>query len=133
MHIIKFLGDDVFVGVTDSGVKVTAIKPICDNLGLDYEKQWKKIRDGRIDYYDTIAEASDGTMLRLFCIAVDQLRQWLYAVRADELPAENRLKLYSYRQEATEELTRHQVPKTDSSINLTKVLDNQFYSSRIRA
>lgn len=61
MEVIKFRGQDLYVGTAPNGARVVAIKPICESIGIAYQAQWVKVKgDPKFNYCDIPTVGADG-------------------------------------------------------------------------
>lgn len=68
-------------------VEAIAIKPICENLNLDYSWQYRRLQDDASLsqlLLNSKAKAGDGKMREMVCLPPEALQQWLWAINRTE-------------------------------------------------
>lgn len=84
-QIVPFEGQDI---VVFSEQKMVAIKPICDNIGLDWSGQRQRIR--RTDIFASVqgmlpATGSDGKVYEMLCLPLDKFLMWLAGIETKRI------------------------------------------------
>ncbi|MGV7078497.1 phage antirepressor N-terminal domain-containing protein [Testudinibacter sp. P80/BLE/0925] len=85
-----------------NGIYYTAMKPICENIGLAWEPQLLRIK--RDDVLNstmiiTIMVAEDGKKREMICLPIDYLNGWLFGIDVKRVKPEIRDTLITYKKE----------------------------------
>ena len=85
-----------------NGVRYTAMKPICDNIGLAWEAQLARIK--RDDILSStmivmIIVAEDGKNREMVCLPIEYLNGWLFGIDVNRCKPEIRETLIKYKKE----------------------------------
>ena len=82
---LKFNGKNVYF-VSVDGTWWIAIKPICEALGVDYERQRKNLKDdkilGQLPSMQTVV-AGDGRLRKMVCLPEFYIYGWIFKLRSD--------------------------------------------------
>jgi hypothetical protein len=101
---VEFHGD-VVATVEQDGIFYVPVKRLCENLGIDFPKQFVKIKaDARFSYCDIATTAQDGKSYKMFCLPLDQLSGWLFTINPNKVRSTIRLKLITYQKECVQAL-----------------------------
>lgn len=112
METINFHGQQLYVGTSTEGTRVVAVRPICENIGVDFPGQYRKITaDAKFSHCDIAMTGSDGKTYRMFCLQVSQLNGWLYGINSRKVAPECQESLLRYQREAQEILFRYFMPQ----------------------
>ena len=84
------------------GVHYTAMKPICENIGLAWEAQLARIK--RDDILNStmivmIIVAEDGKNREMVCLPIEYLNGWLFGIDVNRCKPEIRETLIKYKKE----------------------------------
>lgn len=106
---IDFHGQElVSIRNIETGIEYTAIKPICEALGMDWSSQSAKLKDDPKFNYGVIAiVANDGIQREMGCLPVDELNGWLYSINSNRVAENVRPKLLKFQKECTQVLHNH--------------------------
>ena len=90
-----------------NGVHYTAMKPICDNIGLQWESQYNRIK--RDDILSStmimmIIVAEDGKNREMVCLPIEYLNGWLFGIDVNRCKPEIRETLIKYKKECYQAL-----------------------------
>ena len=90
-----------------NGVRYTAMKPICDNIGLAWEAQLARIK--RDDILSStmivmIIVAEDGKNREMVCLPIEYLNGWLFGIDVNRCKPEIRETLIKYKKECYQAL-----------------------------
>ena len=68
--------------VEKDGIKYVAVKPICENLGLDWDSQRTKIKNNHIlnEGAVIITFPSEGGPQQTTCLPIDMINGWLFTI-----------------------------------------------------
>jgi hypothetical protein len=104
---LPFQGDTLSYIVQD-GEQMVPIRPICENLGLDWKSQHRKLMRGDRPWgcgHMTIPSA--GGPQETLCLPQFMLPAWLFSVSPSKVRPDLRDKLVAYQKECAEVLYRH--------------------------
>lgn len=100
LEIVKFENDEMTVFKSENQIYV-AIRPICEALGLDIEKQIDNLRN-----HEVLAEEKK-VFNKLVCLPIQMLNGWLFGIQANKTKPEVREKLRAYQKRCYEVLYNH--------------------------
>ncbi|HHH31159.1 MAG TPA: hypothetical protein ENK57_22810 [Polyangiaceae bacterium] len=105
---VPFHGDTLYL-LEHAGEPYVPVRPICEALGLEWERQRKKLAQGRFAQLTRLctAVAQDGKRRDMLCIPLRKLPGWLYAISPAKVRPDIRPKLERYQDECDEVLWRH--------------------------
>ena len=89
--IVEFYGQSLITARSDEGVEYVAMKPLCENLGLDWMAQRKRIvRDevlqGGMVMMDTpTGKYGNGGIQQMVFLPVELLNGWLFGIETSRL------------------------------------------------
>ena len=82
--------------------KLVPIKPICEALGIDYARQFQKLKDDE-DLGPTIGltptVAADGKIREMVCLPMEFIFGWLFTINPANVKEESREGIIMYQQE----------------------------------
>ena len=99
--------NQTLITLEKDGVAYVAMKPICENIGLDWEAQRQRIsRDEVLNSTACMikAVATDGKNRELLCLPIHYLNGWLFGVDTNRVKAEIRETLITYKKECYQAL-----------------------------
>jgi len=126
--IVKFNNQQLPIYFQD-GQPYVAMKPICENIGLQWEAQFKRIKRNHIlnstmSIMDIVAQ--DGKNREVVCLPLGFLNGWLLGVDANKVKPEIKDTLIKYQLECYDVLYKHFMPKPVKPVDLTNyVLKDQ--------
>jgi hypothetical protein len=84
-----------------NGVIHVAMRPICEDIGLDWAAQTVKLNKVRMRFNccEITTVASDGRLRSLLCIPLRKLNGWLFSVNPEKVRPEIRDNLIAYQEE----------------------------------
>ena len=95
----------------ENGENFVAIKPICQALGIDHQKQFERIKNDRKLsqlYTDTVySSGADGKQRPMFCIPLKYVFGWLFSIDENKVNEQNRDTFINYKDECYEVLYNH--------------------------
>ncbi|MEB6680286.1 phage antirepressor N-terminal domain-containing protein [Acinetobacter lwoffii] len=117
---VYFVGDKPFV----------AMKPICENIGLQWEAQLKRIKRNHVlnstmSIMDMVAQ--DGKVRNVICLPFSMLNGWLMGVDANKVKPEIKDTLIKYQLECYDVLYKHFMPKPRKQVNLAAYVSKQLH------
>lgn len=92
---------------TKDGIAYVAMKPICENIGLDWDAQRQRIkRDEVLNSTKVIITAvgNDGKNREMLCLPIHYLNGWLFGVDTNRVKAEIKETLITYKKECYQAL-----------------------------
>ncbi|QPB42207.1 phage antirepressor N-terminal domain-containing protein [Rodentibacter haemolyticus] len=90
-----------------NGTHYTAMKPICENIGLDWKSQYARIkRDDVLNSTVVIITivANDGKERQMLCLPIQYLNGWLFGIDVKRVKPEIRETLITYKKECYQAL-----------------------------
>lgn len=99
--------NQTLITLQKDGVPYVAMKPICENIGLDWEAQRQRInRDEILGSTACMikAVATDNKVRELLCLPIHYLNGWLFGVDVSRVKAEIKQKLITYKKECYQAL-----------------------------
>ena len=110
---VDFHGQSL-VAVLIDGQPYVAMKPICENIGLQWEAQQKRIQrnpvlERSMSMMDMVAE--DGKRREMICLPLTKLNGWLFGVDVNRVREEIKPRLIQYQEECFDVLFRHFMPQ----------------------
>jgi hypothetical protein len=114
---VPFHGQSLFA-ILLSDVPHVAMKPICENIGLDWDGQRQKINrhpilsKGKV----MITAPSNGGLQEMLMLPVNFLNGWLFGIDSNRVKPEIRDRLIAYQTECFEVLANHFMPKSHKNI-----------------
>jgi len=105
---ISFHGQTVAV-FSQNNQHYVAMKPICENIGLQWEAQLKRIQRNAIlnTAMSMMDTPSNGGKQKTACLPLDYLNGWLFGVDAKRVKPEIRERLLTYQRECFRVLNNH--------------------------
>lgn len=118
---VPFHGDTLFALERPDGVFV-AVKPICQNLGLDWRSQHRRISGDTILSEGMVITAipSPGGIQEAVCLRLDLVNGWLFGVDDRRLADEVRERVMQYKRECFAVLFRHFHPAGQSALTIVE-------------
>ena len=95
---VKFNGQTVLT-VKVNGRPYAAVKPIAENIGLDWKSQYQKIKDDQRWEDITIPLETSGGIQEMFCLPLEQLHGWLFSISPAKVRHEIRDIVIKYQKE----------------------------------
>lgn len=105
--IVPFYGQELFL-VSYEGEPYTPMKPIVENMGMDWKSQFTKLKQR---FSSTVVEitivAKDGKERLMTCLPIRKLAGWLYSISPNKVKPELREKVVTYQEECDDVLWRY--------------------------
>lgn len=107
--------DTIITTINEVEIVITAdmyvpVKPICEALGVAFQKQHEKIKSHPI-FGSTVTlrvtVGADGKQREMFCLPFQYVFGWLTTIHPDNVRAESRDKLIAYQRECYQALFEH--------------------------
>lgn len=113
---VDFHGQSL-VAVLIDGQPYVAMKPICENIGLQWNGQFERIKRNPImnEGIRVTRTPSKGGDQETLCLPLDMLNGWLFGVDVNRVREEIRPKLMQYQKECFGVLFRHFMPQSVAS------------------
>lgn len=108
---VAFNGQTILAAIVD-GKPYVAMKPICDNIGLQWEAQSKRIQRHKImsKGMSIMNMPSSGGVQATVCLPLSMLNGWLFGVDVNRVKEEIKPKLIRYQEECFDVLAKHFMP-----------------------
>lgn len=102
--------DQSIVAILHDGKLHVALKPLVENIGLQWEAQYKRLQRNLVlkstmSVMDMVAE--DGKTREMLCLPLSMLNGWLFGVDVNRVREEIRPKLISYQRECFDVLWQY--------------------------
>lgn len=113
--------------IEHEGKPYVAMRPIVENLGLDWKAQHRKLTDKFAKGVVTMTTPSAGGPQQTLCLPLTKLAAFLYSIDANRVKPELRDLVIAYQDECDEVLYRHFAAKHMAEHNAyTALLDGVF-------
>lgn len=125
--IVKFNNQQLSVFIHED-MPYVAMKPICENIGLQWEAQLKRIKRNHVlsKGVSIMDIPSNGGVQQYICLPLGFLNGWLLGVDANKVKPEIKNTLIKYQLECYDVLYKHFMPKPVKPVDLTNyVLKDQ--------
>lgn len=104
---VAFHGDTLYL-VEHNGEPFAPMKPITENLGLNWEAQFSKLKSRFSATVANIAiDAADGKPRLMVCLPLRKLAAWLYSITPAKVAPDLREKVEAYQAECDDALWRY--------------------------
>lgn len=95
------------ITIEQNGVHYVAMKPICENIGIQWESQYNRIR--RDDVLNSVIfimnmTGSDSKNYQMICLPIEYLNGWLFGIDINRCKPEIRDTLIKYKKECYQAL-----------------------------
>lgn len=99
VQAVKFY-DDTLITLEKDGEHYVAVRPIVENMGLEWSGQQKKlISTPKFNCVDIYTVAQDGKTRKVLCIPVKKLNGWLFSINPEKVRADIRHIVEQYQEE----------------------------------
>ncbi|MBH2967479.1 phage antirepressor N-terminal domain-containing protein [Serratia marcescens] len=97
---VQFHGQPIITAMA-AGIAYVAMKPIVENLGLDWPTQHRKLlsSNGKFNHCHMTMVAMDKKIRDVLCIPLKKLNGWLFSINPSKVRADIRDKLIAYQEE----------------------------------
>jgi len=110
-EIVKFNGSDLICVVSDSGQISVVIKPVCEALGLDSERQIRTITEDEVlgpERSEQTVQVGNDQARRMICLPLEFLHGWLFQVKfTNTMSEETKEKLITFKKRCYQVLSNH--------------------------
>ncbi|MFP1951756.1 phage antirepressor N-terminal domain-containing protein [Lonsdalea quercina] len=97
--VVQFHGQQIITSMV-SGIAYVAMRPIVENIGIDWAAQFVKLKKQSEKYgCCDIATPSSGGLQKMLCIPLRKLNGWLFSINPAKVRADIRDKLIQYQEE----------------------------------
>jgi hypothetical protein len=112
-HTVQFHNQTLTAAMVDD-IPYVAMKPICENIGLQWNSQFERIRRHPVlssTIRMTRMVAEDGKIREMLMLPIKYLNGWLFGVDASRVKPEIKERLLEYQRECFDVLSRHFMPQ----------------------
>ncbi|CNJ18847.1 phage antirepressor [Yersinia aldovae] len=96
---VQFHGQPIVTAMV-AGVAYVAMRPIVENIGIDWSGQMAKLKNQRDKFgCRDISTPSKGGVQKMLCIPLRKLNGWLFSINPEKVRADIRDKLIQYQEE----------------------------------
>ncbi|WP_447867228.1 phage antirepressor N-terminal domain-containing protein [Rahnella bonaserana] len=97
---VRFHGQQVITAMV-AGVAYVAMKPIVENLGMDWATQHRKLMSSnkKFNHCHMTMVAADKKLREVLCIPLRKLNGWLFSINPERVRADIKDKLIQYQEE----------------------------------
>lgn len=96
---VQFHGQPIVTAMV-AGVAYVAMRPIVENIGIDWSGQMAKLKNQRDKFgCRDISTPSKGGVQKMLCIPLRKLNGWLFSINPQKVRADIRDKLIQYQEE----------------------------------
>ncbi|WP_447879820.1 phage antirepressor N-terminal domain-containing protein [Serratia fonticola] len=97
---VQFHGQPIITAMV-AGVAYVAMRPIVENIGIDWTGQSVKLRNQKEKFNcrDISMVAADGKLRKLLCLPLRKLNGWLFSINPERVRADIKDKLIQYQEE----------------------------------
>jgi DNA-directed RNA polymerase len=85
VNYLQFNGKNLYV-LTKDGTTWIAVKPICEALGVNYNRQFQNLKDDQILgqlFAEQQMVAADGKLRKMVCLTEKYVYGWLFGIRSE--------------------------------------------------
>ncbi|HHF0149636.1 TPA: phage antirepressor N-terminal domain-containing protein [Haemophilus influenzae] len=102
-----YFNNQSLITIEQNGVHYVAMKPICENIGIQWESQYNRIR--RDDVLNSVIfimnmTGSDNKNYQMICLPIEYLNGWLFGIDINRCKPEIRDTLIKYKKECYQAL-----------------------------
>lgn len=95
---VNFKGDTL-ITLEKDGEHYVAVRPIVENMGLDWGNQSVKLKNPKFSCCDITTTGKDGKNYKMLCIPVKKLNGWLFSINPEKVRADIRHIVEQYQEE----------------------------------
>ena len=105
---VQFHSQELLATLVD-GVPYVAVKPICENLGIDWDSQNKRIKRHPVLSKGTVimTAPSNGGMQEMVMLPIKLLHGWLFGIDSNRVSADVQDLIVQYQEECFDVLANH--------------------------
>jgi hypothetical protein len=101
-QVVDFYGDTLRAAQTADETIYVPLRPICDQLGLDWASQYQRLRRDAVlleEMRSVVVTTTDRGGRAMVCLPLDLLPGWLFGINAARVKPELQAKITRYRRE----------------------------------
>ena len=110
-EIVKFYGNDLTCIIEESGQILVVVKPICDDLGLDSDRQIRTISDDDVlgpERSEQTVQVGNDQPRKMVCLPLESINGWLFQIKiTNTMQPETKEKLIAYKRQCYKVLFSH--------------------------
>ena len=114
---VKFKTDNIEVVKSNQSI---VVRDICKNLGIDYIRQYQKIKSDPTYQSELVKVQTAGGMQDVFCIPLSKLNGWLFSINPNKVKPEVKEHLIRYKNECFDVLYKHFYNKPQISYQIQR-------------
>ena len=123
--VINFNGAEIVCIVGENGRIDVVVKPICDQLGLDSNRQIKTLSEDEIlrsERSEQTVQVSDDQPRKMVCLPLEFLNGWLFQIKfTNTMSDETKAKLVDYKRKCYKALFNHFFGNMKKQIEINEV------------
>ena len=103
-------GVEIFAEVNENGQVLVPVKPICDAIGVAFERQFSKLKEHEILASTVtlrVMVAADGKQREMVCLPLEYVYDWIFTINPKNVSAESHDDVLRYQHECYDALYRH--------------------------
>jgi len=127
---IPFHGQSLSAVLVDN-IPHVALKPLCENIGLDWSAQVQKIKRHAVLKSVMVmitTTGNDGKMYEMLMMPIKYLNGWLFGVDSSRVNLEIKDRVIEYQYECFEVLANHFMPKVETQYGLKSLPPSPYIS-----
>jgi len=119
--------DQLLSAVLVDNIPHIAMKPICENIGVDWSAQAQKIKRHPIlsKGMVIITTPSKGGIQEMLTLPLRMLNGWLFLIDSSRVKSEAKNKVLKYQEECFDVLANHFLPKQNAIVELSLITTEQ--------
>jgi hypothetical protein len=110
-EVVKFYGNDLTCIIDESGQILVVVKPVCEALGLDSERQIRTISDDEVlgaERSEQTVQVGSDQPRKMICLPLEFIHGWLFQVKfTNTMSDETKEKLIAYKRRCYKALFNH--------------------------
>ena len=116
--VIPFRESNIITAKADNGEIYVAVRPMAEELGIDWKSQHSKIKnDEGYGHITTPLRLAEGGMQEMTCIPHKKITKWLFSINPNKVKPEQKAKLIAFQEETEwaiyEYWTKGEAKRTD--------------------
>lgn len=108
-----------------SGENYVAVRPVCEALGIDYRKQFERIKNdaflGQLVTHTVTSSSADGKQREMFCIPLKYIFGWLFSIDDTKVNEFSKPTFIKYKIECYEVLYNHFFDKAKKQLEANQI------------
>ncbi|STY93336.1 phage antirepressor N-terminal domain-containing protein [Moraxella bovis] len=98
VQAVKFY-DDTLITLEKDGEHYVAVRPIVENMGLDWARQSTKLKNPKFNCCHMPTVAQDGKIREVLCMPIKKLNGWLFSINPEKVRSDIRHIVEQYQEE----------------------------------